>query len=104
MAFHITHRHGAMESSPPLSKLPELYAELLVQDQEHPDVSVTHESEWCLSAYPSGLLIWENVEDGNHPRHMKGVPKEKVIELWSKLAKGELKAIDEEPWLEGYPK
>ena len=103
MGFHLTHRYGATESNPPLSKLTELYAELEDKDEEHPDVAVTHESEWCLSAYPNGSVVWENLEDGNHPRYMKTVSKEKLLELWTKLAKGDIASINTEPWTEGYP-
>ena len=36
-------------------------------DDEHPNVSIEHESGWGLSAFQSGLLVWENVEDdGEH--------------------------------------
>jgi hypothetical protein len=81
------------------------------EDFEHPDVSLKHETEWCLSAFLSGLLIWENVGDvsedadpipeGELVRHMKGVSRQKVLELWLKLAAGDIPAVDAEPWLPG---
>jgi hypothetical protein len=79
----------------------EALAELDVEDIEHPDVALIHESGWCLSAYPSGLLIWEHL-GGNEPRHMRGVSRERVLEMWQRLATGELAAIDAEPWTAGY--
>lgn len=42
-------------------------------NDDHPDVSRSHESEWCLSAFPSGLLIWEDVEEDDEPRHLADV-------------------------------
>jgi hypothetical protein len=75
--------------------------ELDVHDEEHPDVALTHESEWCLSAFEGGLLVWENLERGE-PRHMRDVPRDKVLRLWLALSRGDLSAIEKEPWLPGY--
>jgi hypothetical protein len=102
MAFHVYHRFGECVTNPPLDTLDSLYAELEIDDDEHPSVSVQHESEWSLEAFPGGLLIWENVEDGNHPRHLKSVAKEKTIDLWRKLAAGDIEAVDSEAWNDGY--
>jgi len=93
---------GDMDRNPPLSSFEALLAELDPNDQEHCDVAVTHESGWCISTGISGNISWENVEEGPPPRHMIGVPPEKIIELWTKLAKGDLAAIESEPWREGY--
>jgi hypothetical protein len=76
-------------------------------DFEHPDVSPKHETEWSLSVFLSGLLIWENVGDGSEDdevepaRHMKGVSRQKVLELWLKLAAGDIASVESEPWLPG---
>jgi hypothetical protein len=51
-----------MERDPPIARLRELLQSLDIDDKEHPDVALTHESGWCLSAFPSGLLVWENDE------------------------------------------
>lgn len=103
MAFHITHRLGSMTSNPPLSAFGPLLNELKhdPEDREHCSVSVTHESEWCLSAFGDGYVAWENLEVGL-PRHMNGVPEEKLLRLWEALSKGELELIESEPWLPGY--
>ena len=102
MAFHATDRWGAMLSNPSTNQLRELLATLDLVDSEHPDVSVTHESGWCLSAFPSGRLVWENVEDGSHPKHMASLPREQVLLLWLALAAGEVTKIAELQWLDGY--
>lgn len=101
LAFHIYHRYGASDSDPPLDSFDALYDELAAEDGEHPEVSVGHESEWSLSAFAGGLLVWENVEDGE-PRHMRDVSRETIIRLWRLLAAGDLEAIQAEPWLHGY--
>jgi hypothetical protein len=44
-----------------------------------------------LGAFPSGRLVWENVEDEeDNPRHMVQISRERVLDLWLKLARGDL--------------
>ena len=64
MVYHITSRWGGDESDVPTSRMREVLDELDADDAEHQPVSLTHNSEWCLGAYPGGLLVWENLEDG----------------------------------------
>jgi hypothetical protein len=72
-------------------------------DEEHPDISLTHDSYWSLGAFPSGLVIWENIDDRfGSPRHLRDVPRGKLRELWIALASGDIAGIDAEPWLPGY--
>ncbi len=102
MSFFISHVYGDSERDPPLEKLEHLYAEKGSGDEEHFGVSVVHETEWCLALHPDNTLIWENLEVGDYPRHMKNVPKDKVLELWRNLARGDLARVESEPWLAGY--
>src|SRR5262245_54381110 len=103
MAFSATDRQGATVSNPSTERLRELLRSLDIDDPEHPDVALKHETEWCLSAFSSGLLVWENGEAaGNNARHMRSVPREKVLDLWLKLARGDIAAVDVEPWQRGY--
>ena len=103
MAFHVTHRYGGMDSAPPLSSLPSLLRELddRPEDTEHGSVSVSHESEWCLSVYRGGYVVFEHLERGGE-RHMRGVPEAKIIEMWSQLARGDIASIETEAWKPGY--
>ncbi len=103
MAAHLTHRHGEMEDYAP-EKIAALIAELEVDDDhEHPDVSVSHEDGWTLSAFPGGLVVWENVEDGAAgPRHLRDVPAEQLASMFVLCAEGRREVIDSLPWLEGY--
>jgi len=48
------------------------------------------------------LLIWEDLSAEGSPRHMRDVSRERVLELWQKLAKGDILAVDAEPWKPGY--
>ena len=101
MSFSARGRWDGGESNPPVERLREILQELDIEpeDDEHPDVSLKHE-EWCLSAFPSGLLIWGNLDE-DADRHMDGVSRQKVLELWLKLAAGDIAAVDAEPWLPG---
>lgn len=104
VAFHLTNRQGASLSDPDGTAIDAVLAELdEPDDPEHPDVSLTHESEWCLSAFKSGLLVWENLEaDVGSARHMTSVSRSEVRRLWFALARGDLQMIDAENWQPGY--
>src|SRR5436189_5984772 len=101
MAFHVTNRWGASVPNASIAQMKKVLQQLDVEDIEHQSVSLTHESEWCLGAYPGGLLVWENLEAGE-PRHMSNVQPERTLALWLKLAEGRLDEIEAEPWLPGY--
>ena len=102
MAFYLTSRWGADESEPTVNRMREVLAELDVDDIEHQSVSVRHESEWCLGAYPGGLLVWENLEGDAEPRHLNNVSPERILDLWQLLSRGQMDEIEAEPWLPGY--
>ncbi len=103
MAFHITHRYGGIETNPPLSSLAALLRELddHAEETEHADVAVSHDSEWCLSVSRGGYAVFENLETGGE-RHMLGVAADKIIDLWSRLARGDIASIEAEAWIPGY--
>ena len=102
MSYWANHLMGNSEHEVSFDSLPSLYDELTMADEEHTDVSLTHESEWCLSAFKSGLVVWENVAGEGEPKHMKNIPKEKIISLWQELAKGNISEVDKEQWSPGY--
>ena len=101
MSYHVSRRWGGSDKNATVEKMREILAELDVEDIEHPDVALTHESGWCLGAYPSGLLVWEHLEEGE-PRHMRDISRERVLELWQRLAVGDFAAIELESWKPGY--
>jgi len=92
-----------MDDDPPLSSLPSLLKELddRAEDTEHGSVAVTHESEWCMSVYRGGYVVFEHLENGGE-RHMRAVPDARIIELWSRLAQGDIASLEAEPWNPGY--
>ena len=71
-------------------------------DEEHPDVSLTHENEWTLSVFEDGLVTWENVAEDDEPRDRRGLPRAEILRLWQTLAAGDIDEIDAEDWQPGY--
>ncbi len=72
-------------------------------DEEHCDISITHESEWCLSVFKSLKVVWGNLDDEDfEPKYQKLDRVEEVAELWKKLSKGNIVLINKQSWLEGY--
>lgn len=98
MAYTITHRSGAMESNPPIDALDALLAELDYVDQEHPDVAASHESGWSLSAFPSGRIIYKNVEDLDLPARQLFADRTTARGLFRLVATGDLERLEAERW------
>ncbi|MFF0477111.1 hypothetical protein [Streptomyces sp. NPDC004284] len=68
-------------------------------DDEHPDVSLTHESGWSVSAFQDGLLIWENPDDdATPPGEMREVTREDTLRIFGLLASGDVAAVEALPW------
>jgi hypothetical protein len=102
MSYHVVMRWGGSEDEPDESRMREILAELDVPDPEHPDTWMTHESSgWTLSIFEGGLVIWKKLGASNEKRHQVGVSRERALELWLKLSRGELDAIEQEPWRPG---
>jgi hypothetical protein len=101
--FGVLHTDGSGNDDPPIASLADLYDELLTADREHGDVSVIHDdSGWCMSAHRDGRLVFEHLPSKGGQRHMIPVPKERVLELWTRLISGDIDGILGEPWKEGY--
>jgi hypothetical protein len=103
MAFHVTHRYGAMERNPSLESFLPLLAELedRLEDTEYSDISVTHESEWCISVSRDGRITLEHLVDGGEC-HLDHVPRQEILVLLRKLAQGDIDGVKAEAWLPGY--
>ncbi len=67
-----------------------------------PDAWLSHDTEWTISVSQSRLVVWEDVEHDDKPRHLLNVSREKIEELWRRLAAGDLAAIERENWRSGY--
>ena len=102
--FGIIHSDGSGEDNPPVESLSGLFDELLTADREHGDVTVVNDdSGWCMSAHRDGRLVFEKLgSGGTAAKHMMPVSKERVLELWGRLIKGEIDILLGEPWKPGY--
>ncbi len=102
MSYHVTHRNGRDESMFPFNRLGELLDELEQPDPEHPDVSVTHESGWCLSVFGSGWVSLEKLDEED-PMHMGPQSRTEAIALMRLVAGGSIAELLALPWRPGYP-
>ncbi len=93
-----------MSASPGLDVLPGLIGELEDADQEHPDVSVGHESGWVLSVSSDLTLVWENVDHDGQPLHTIASSKAEAIGLCLLVAIGKLDMVAGLAWEAGYPR
>jgi hypothetical protein len=99
VAAHIAHLFGEMEPAT-ADALPALIAELDGADGEHTDVSIQDESGWGLSAYATGLVIWENVEgDAGAEQQMTDVSRDEMVEMFTDIATGNIEAVSARPWM-----
>ena len=101
MSFVVTHLNGEMERDVPFSHFEDLLAELKHGDAEHFDVSVKHESEWCVSFFKSGRVVLENLEEGE-PMNLGPVQRADAIEIMNEIAEGRIGDARSRPWRPGY--
>jgi hypothetical protein len=102
--FSAIHWDGSSDKPTTRESLSDLFDELRIADQEHGDVAVVHEdSGWTISVHRDGRVVLENLSDGGE-RHMIPVSKERVLQLWELLIKGDVDALLREPWELGYGK
>lgn len=91
-----------MVASPDEATMSLLLSSLAAPDREHPDVSLSHESGWCLSVFGSGLVVLENVESSEGPWHMMPSSPQYSLNLWRLLSGGQVTEIRSHPWVPGY--
>ena len=46
-------------------------------------MSLTHSPEWCVGVFASGLVTFENLEEGE-PMHMRGLSRQEILDMWQK--------------------
>ncbi|RJU10916.1 hypothetical protein XcmpCFBP7700_06675 [Xanthomonas campestris] len=102
MSYFAYDRMGGNVTSPDEVAMSLLLSSFDAPDQEHPDVSLSHESGWCLSVFESGLIIFENIETGEGPWHMRLPSPQHSLNLWQLLSSGQIATIQLHPWVPGY--
>jgi hypothetical protein len=106
MGYFVTHLYGSSNRYQDTTSLKQniesLLAELGDADDEHTNVAVGPlESEWVLSIFPDGYVIWGG-EDESEAKHMSGLAPEEVAELAGAVAKGDIDWVNARPWSPGY--
>ncbi len=104
MSFTITHRGGEDDEGSGTAGIDAILAELdEPRDDEHPDVSVTHDdSGWAVSAFQTGLVVWENPEQDDDPRHLRDVSRQEVRRIMVLVSEGRIDEVDRLDWSPGY--
>ncbi|WP_369259834.1 hypothetical protein [Streptomyces sp. R35] len=102
MSYWMNDVMGASIDEPNETQIREIVSSLqTLADDEHPDVSLEHESGWGLSIYVDGTLLWENVEDSSiPPREITLDSWDEVIEVLLKLSRGDIDAVNQLDWQE----
>ncbi|MEU5167715.1 MULTISPECIES: hypothetical protein [Streptomyces] len=62
MTYFMYDAMGEEIDEPDEAQIRSLLAEISSADEEHPDVSLQHESGWSLSVFPDRFVRWQNVE------------------------------------------
>jgi len=105
--YHTTDADGISEINPDKLRLRELLEEAYAQhpvklpmDADFSDVSLIHDtSGWSLSVFPSGVLVWENLDESEATaRCMRQVSLDRALALWLALAEGNIALIESAPW------
>lgn len=102
MVTYLTTRWGNAVENPSAEEMLASLRELEKRDEEHPDCWLNSEDGWSISVFQSGLIVFENVETGEGPWHLKGMPRDTALRLWQLLQANELSSIKKQPWNEGY--
>lgn len=101
MSYSALTRWGETIDKPTDRELDELLDSLTMDDDEHPDVTLAHESGWSISVFDGGLAVFENAEGGDGPWHMSDLSRAQVLSLWHSLARGETEALHSHAWQDG---
>ena len=101
MNCHLTTRFGRCIQNPSDQDIDRALEELSIEDNEHPDTSITIDGEWCISLFPSGLAVFENLEHGE-PRHLRDVSVEDAKVMWALFVSGDLAELSRLSWKSGY--
>jgi len=101
---HLTRRWGETIANPKSQDLTLALGELAKHDVEHPDCWLSSHDGWSISIFESGLVVFENIETGEGPWHMRAVPNPEALKLWQLLQENDLKSLRTKPWAKGYGK
>ena len=98
MGFYVCNGSGDSAKSPSLDTMRTFLDGLDPEDEEHGAAWLTDDEGNSLEYGLGGNLCFSRADQ---LRHLPHVSKERVIELWLKLASGRLNELEREPWQPG---
>ena len=105
MTYHIGDGWGESVDNPSVEEMQQFLDKLDIDDEEHCEVWLTNDlTGWTLSCFPSNTIVfYDSSEDGDYsPRHLTNVFRNKMLELWEKLAKSQNDELEKELWEAGH--
>ncbi|WP_306316268.1 MULTISPECIES: hypothetical protein [unclassified Streptomyces] len=94
MSFYMNDVMGASVDEPTESQIRGILSGLEKADEEHPDVSLGHESGWTLSVYGDKTVLWENVEDPDiEPQQVTLPAWDAVVDVLMQVSRGEFDTV-----------
>lgn len=100
MSYFICNGLGDSIDNPTPAQMREFLDALDPEDEEHGAAWLQKDAEWTIEWSIDGVLSL-NRGDYEALQHMTGIPKVRVLELWTKLVAGRLAEIEAEPWQPG---
>jgi hypothetical protein len=107
MKFHIENGMGDSIDNPTPEQMREFLFALDTSDEEHGDADLSTELGYSLSWFGDERLVLA-VRGGvtgaqeASVRHLANVTRERALELWNVLARGDISALEREPWRSGH--
>lgn len=104
-SYRVVDGFGDGIDNPSIEQMREFLERLNLDDEEHSEVWLTHDqTSWTLSCFPSSKIVFYQMSDGYEykPRHLTNVSRDKMLELWQKLANGQLDELEKELWKPGH--
>ena len=101
MTYFIERRWGNDSSDVSINAMRIALAELDVQDDEHPDTWLTHESGWTVSCHENGLVTWTNSAEESECCHLETATRAEMLDLWIKLSEGKIDDLKKLKWKPG---
>lgn len=96
--FHVCNGEGDSVNWPSVEQMRAFLDGLDPSDEEHGAAWLTNDDGDSLEYEIAGNLCFSS---GGQHRHLPKVTKEKVLELWTLLSRGELSALEREAWQPG---
>ena len=103
--YQIVDGFGDGIDNPTIEQMRKFLERLNLNDEEHSEVWLTHnQTSWTISCFPSSKIVFYQISDEHEykPRHLIGVSRHKMLELWQKLSKGQLDELEKELWKPGH--